>query len=595
MKKKKVLLLVGFPGAGKTSVGEQLSKTDLDNRQRVKWVDLDQSLEKTVGRTITNIVRVEGEKQFRALEREEFAKLLSSDADVISVGGGTLIQEGVSELLSDCAEVVLLAVSRETSLNRIIEQDKHSTERARPLLIDENDNLNQVKEKLNKLFDERRKKYEAYQNVIHTDWANVMSVAGCVFDRLKDLEMSQKMKDKVSIPVDYGHYGECLIEIGSDLYQDLGDKIKSFYPKASNVVLVSDEAVSKIWGDKVAQVLKNNGYQVCPINVPSGENSKSLDHLETITQIMLKAGIVRDDVMLALGGGVVGDLAGLASSLYMRGIGLVQIPTTVVAQVDSAVGGKTAVNVEGGKNILGTFNPGKLVVCDISVLSTLPEREFRSGLAEVVKYGLIHSEEFFNWLVENSQNILMRDVKCLRKIVEFSVTAKLGFVQGDVSDVLGRRTLLNFGHTLGHAVEKLMGYGTVQHGEAVAIGMVFATHLGEMLGITKEDTRVKLVQLLKSLSLPIEVPKELSEGAKEWCKSVKIESAKDALSASSLSDVLKSGFFNRWESSLKADKKRVTKAIQFVVVPEIGKAHTVDVSVEKLVNCIAWHAVSSGK
>ncbi|MDX1404426.1 MAG: 3-dehydroquinate synthase [Woeseiaceae bacterium] len=233
-------------------------------------------------------------------------------------------------------------------------------------------------------------------------------------------------------------------------------------------------------------------------SLPDGEQYKTLKTAETVLDRLVASQASRDATVIALGGGVVGDIAGFAAACYMRGVSFIQVPTTLLAQVDSSVGGKTGVNHEQGKNLIGAFHQPKLVLIDTDTLKTLPEREFRAGLAEVVKYGAIADAEFLGWLEANIGKLLDRDAAALAQAIQRSCEIKASVVAEDERET-GRRAILNFGHTFGHAIENTLGYGEWLHGEAVAAGMLMAARLS---GIA-DDERARLKKLLEACGLPV--------------------------------------------------------------------------------------------
>lgn len=274
---------------------------------------------------------------------------------------------------------------------------------------------------------------------------------------------------------------------------------------AGACLVVSDEQVDAHYGDAVVASLRRAGIEAGRVVIPAGEPSKDGGQVNRVYAAALAAGLGRSSFMIALGGGVVGDLAGFAAATFLRGIPYVQVPTTIVAMVDSAVGGKTGINLPQGKNLVGSFWQPAAVIADLDTLSTLPDREFRSGLAEVVKYGVIRDAPFFDWLERERDHLLGRDSGCLAEVVERSCVNKAAVVEADEREG-GLRAILNFGHTLGHAVEKVAAYGTFLHGEAVAIGMVYAARLSEgVLGLPAAD-RGRLEVLLGGIGLRLAAP-----------------------------------------------------------------------------------------
>ena len=272
----------------------------------------------------------------------------------------------------------------------------------------------------------------------------------------------------------------------------------------SHAVLIVDEAVAATVAAPLADRLRTAGVRCESISVPSGESSKSVDRLAAIWESMLAAGADRKSVVFAVGGGVIGDLAGFAAATFMRGLRFVQVPTTLLAMVDSSVGGKTGINMPSAKNAVGAFWQPAAVTIDLRTLSTLPEREFRSGFAEVVKYGVIMERAFFESLERNSGRLVKREAAALREAVAWSCRCKAEVVRDDERETTGRRAILNYGHTFAHALETTAGYGSLLHGEAVSIGMRLAARLAVHLGMLDAGDERRQRQLLEAFGLPVE-------------------------------------------------------------------------------------------
>ena len=297
-----------------------------------------------------------------------------------------------------------------------------------------------------------------------------------------------------TVPVGGGSFRDYEVRVGRGLIAESGSRIAPF--ARGRTVIVSDETVAALHGPALTASLSAAQVRSEIITVPPGEASKSFAGLERVMDALLATGLDRKDVIVALGGGVVGDLAGLAAALYMRGIDFVQIPTTLLAQVDSSVGGKTAIDTARGKNLVGAFHQPRLVLADIDVLSTLPERQLRSGWAEVLKHGLICDADFFDWLAGEGAAGVRGDPAALEQAVVRSVEIKAAIVGEDEREA-GRRALLNLGHTFGHAIEAELGFeeAALAHGEAVALGccMAFRYSVRQGLCDAAEASRVETV------------------------------------------------------------------------------------------------------
>ncbi len=327
------------------------------------------------------------------------------------------------------------------------------------------------------------------------------------------------------------------IMISGMILQDIGKTLAKF-DFSNTVALISNPTVYELYGKTVAGSLKDSGYNLIEVLIPDGEEYKSLAYTEKIYETLLNARLDRKSVLIALGGGVMGDITGFAASTYMRGIDFIQVPTTLLAQVDSSVGGKTGVNHRLGKNMIGTFWQPRLVCIDTATLATLPRREFLSGLAEVIKYGVIWDGDFFEFLDINRDRILRLDPLSVTCLIKRSCEIKAEVVSKDERES-GLRAILNYGHTIGHAIETVTGYTKYLHGEAVAIGMCVEAELSCQLGLIDQAEVVRLKELIASYGLPTEMP--------------------DAMKAGDLFE------------TMQIDKKTVGGKMHFVLPQKIGK------------------------
>lgn len=291
---------------------------------------------------------------------------------------------------------------------------------------------------------------------------------------------------------------KCRILVGRGLLGDLGTLVSE---KGQRFAVITNPTVNSLYGKQVLDSLEKQGHAHVLYEIPDSEASKSLDAATELYGKLSEDGFDRDSCIIGLGGGVVGDLAGFVAATYMRGIDIIQVPTTLLAQVDSAIGGKTGLNLPGGKNLVGAFHQPVMVISDVSVLSTLPDRDYISGLAEVLKYGIAADPEVFELLESDIDRINRRDERLLEKTVARCSRIKAGIVEEDERD-RGKRLLLNYGHTLGHALEAATGYGTYRHGEAVAIGMLFAARVSGKKGLLKAKELKRITELVEALELP---------------------------------------------------------------------------------------------
>ncbi len=333
-----------------------------------------------------------------------------------------------------------------------------------------------------------------------------------------------------TIRVDLGERSYPII-IGRGLMD--GHFVLADYVPGSDCLVVSNETVAPLYLDRLRQNLA--GREVASISLADGESFKTLATMQTILDKLVASGANRDTAVIALGGGVVGDIAGFAAACYMRGVAFIQVPTTLLAQVDSSVGGKTGVNHEKGKNLIGAFHQPRVVLIDTDTLNTLPMREVRAGLAEVIKHGVICDPTFFAWLESNMTALLEKDPEALAHAIQRSCEIKAEVVAEDERET-GRRAILNFGHTFGHAIERCLGYGEWLHGEAVAAGMIMAA---ELSGLEAADLS-RLKNLVAAAGLPTEPPAIARE---------------------------------RWLEAMGLDKKVQQKKLRFVLLRSLGEAY----------------------
>ena len=349
---------------------------------------------------------------------------------------------------------------------------------------------------------------------------------------------------RVSLPADGQGDRSYEIVVGSDVLGTIGTAVAA--TAARRAVVVSDAAVADTHGRAAVAALESAGVEAASLSVPRGEASKSVGQLARLWDEMARLAVDRRVHVVAVGGGVVGDLAGFAAATFVRGLAVWHLPTTLVAQVDSAIGGKTGINLETGKNLVGSFWQPRGVIADVATLSTLPDREFQSGLAEVVKYGVILDPGFFSWLEANHAAVLRREPTALVHVVGRSAALKAEVVAKDERELSGLRAILNYGHTFAHAYETTAGYGTLLHGEAVSIGMHDAAELAVRLGRITPDEAARQRALLTAFGLPLTVPPAAR---------TTVESLLDVMSR---------------------DKKTVGGRLRFVLPSRIGHVELVD-------------------
>lgn len=327
------------------------------------------------------------------------------------------------------------------------------------------------------------------------------------------------------------------ILIAQNLLAQAGEYLSRLFRPQSRVVVITQPSINRLYGEILVTSLQMAGFRTKTIEVPEGEQYKSLQEAEKIFDQLLDFSCDRQSVLVAFGGGVIGDLTGFVAATFMRGVPFVQVPTTLLSQVDSSVGGKTAVNHPKGKNLIGVFYQPRLVLIDLDTLKTLPADEFRAGMAEVIKYGVIKDAALFDYLGIHAERILALDTDRLGHIIETSCAIKAKVVELDEKETNYRR-ILNFGHTIGHAIETLTSYTAFKHGECVAVGMVYAGKLSQETGHCSEDVSRRIYSLVKRFGLPTDLPDLSTDEIIE---------------------------------AMRLDKKAADQKIMFVLVKEIGQ------------------------
>ena len=334
---------------------------------------------------------------------------------------------------------------------------------------------------------------------------------------------AQAAAQKVAIALDDRSYA---ITIGAGLLAD--PATYQAVPKAATALIVTNTTVAPLYAQQLQAALASKYQHIHTVTLPDGEAYKDWQTLNLIFDALLERGADRKTVLFALGGGVVGDMTGFAAASYMRGVPFVQVPTTLLAQVDSSVGGKTAINHPLGKNMIGAFYQPQLVVCDLGTLNTLPPRELSAGLAEIIKYGPIADMAFFDWIEANLDALLARDPVALAHAVKRSCEIK-AWVVGQDERESGIRAILNFGHTFGHAIESGMGYGAWLHGEGVGCGMVMAAHLSQRLGLVDAAFVRRLTALISRAGLPVTGPQlDATDSAGRYLELMRVDKKSEA-------------------------------------------------------------------
>lgn len=491
------IFLTGMMGAGKTTIGRLLAEA-----LQWRFIDLDAAIEEASGTSVAEIFAHSGEEAFRRLERTTLERHLEDDSQpgtVMALGGGAYVQDGVPQWLRSRGTTVYIEVPPDELERRLTDRETAT----RPLLggVDPG-------HALTTLWHRRQGRYTLADVTVE----GTQPPAAVVAQILTRIGRARTVAF-TGLEVDLGRRSYPIwIDLGGveRVAALVGLALEAMAPPPDRVALITDTRVADLYLEDVAQGLTAGGWPVTRVVVPQGEQAKSVACLQDVWTALLEARFGRRDVVVALGGGVVGDLAGFAAATLLRGVRLIQVPTTVLSQVDSSVGGKTGINHPLGKNLVGAFHQPEAVVMALGMLGTLEPRQVRSGLAEVVKYAVIDGEDLLGWLEERAEGLV--DSHGAHPELQARCCAiKAAIVAQDEREA-GRRALLNLGHTFGHAIEALDGYGVVTHGEAVGLGMVLAARAGRLLLGAPPGLEARLTRLLDRLGLPTDVSGFLKRG-----------------------------------------------------------------------------------
>jgi len=513
------IFLVGLMGAGKTTVGRALAK-----RLNKQFIDSDHEIEARTGASIPLIFEIEGEASFRQREAEVIRDLTAQQNIVLATGGGAVLDADSRAYLKSRGTVIYLRAS----VNSILQRTSH--DKNRPLL--------QTADPRKTIEDLSRTREPFYNEVadiiIDTGRPNVQFLMQSILVQLgpehaqvsasasqqqdslsKHITMAQ-LSSFHTLQVDLGTRSYP-ISIGQEL---LGDPvIVAAHISGPRVAIVTNTVVAPLYLERLTRTLEAAGKRVTHIILPDGEEEKNWANLMRVFDVLLAEKCDRKTTLVALGGGVIGDMTGFAAAAYMRGVPFVQVPTTLLSQVDSSVGGKTGINHPLGKNMIGAFYQPQAVIADTSTLNTLPARELSAGLSEVIKHGAIIDAPFFDWIEANIAKLVAKDADALAYAIKRSCEIKADVVRQDEREG-GLRAILNFGHTFGHAIEAGMGYGVWLHGEAVGCGMVMAADLSHRLGFIDAQSKERIVAVVKAAGLPIVAP---DLGVARWLELMEVD------------------------------------------------------------------------
>ena len=489
------IYLTGFSGSGKTTVGKQVAAM-------TGWTyrDTDDEIVAATGRAIEDIFREDGEAAFRKLERNVLESVSQGECQVVSTGGGIVVDERNRRTMDATGIIVCLEARANTIYRRLSGPDEtHDEQVVRPLLQD-SDPLRRIIS----LKAERQPLYALAHWTVHTDELSVIAAASEVVraqDICSDRASSAQSYDADLAATVRTSSGDYPVWVGWGLSQTVGERIKSLIDPGAAYV-ITDNLVHR-HARTVQMSMEAAGIPSHIFVMESGERHKSLDTLSHIYRWLAERKAERGHLIVAVGGGVVGDVAGYAAATYLRGMPVVQAPTTLVAMMDAAVGGKTAVDLPQGKNLVGAFKQPEFVLADVEALSTLPERALVSGWAEAIKHALILDEPLLRVFEENVDAIASLEPEIASDALRRSVAIKADVVSRDERETLGIRALLNYGHTTAHALEAVTGYERYLHGEAVSIGMTAAAYISNRMGMLSDEDVVRQRSVLEDYGLPL--------------------------------------------------------------------------------------------
>ena len=486
------LILTGFSFTGKSVVAKGVTR-------KMGWslVDTDHQIAAIAGKSIPDIFAEDGEGRFRELERQVLKKACNRKKSVIAIGGGAIVDPGNRELFARSGVVVCLEAKPKTIYERLIASKQNEDTVARPLLAGA-DTLARITQ----LKASRQAYYATADWAVYTDDLTPNKVVDEVIRGFEIISARRNDANYVeSAPVVVTTATESYpVFVGWGIMDDLGRRMRQM-GLGGCADVISDEEVFSYHGTRVSQALKDAGFEVDSCLVPPGETTKTIDTAIKIYDWLVERRTERGHAIVALGGGMVGDLAGFVAATFLRGLPLVQVPTSLMAMADSSIGGKVAVNHPQAKNLIGAFYQPRLVLTDVSTLATLPKRELVSGWAEVVKHGLILDAGYVKFLETNAAALASLEAQPTAEAIRRSVAIKASVVSEDERE-RERRMILNYGHTIAHGIEAATDYERFLHGEAVAIGMTGAAMISQRLGLIPLDVVTRQNSLLKGFGLP---------------------------------------------------------------------------------------------
>jgi len=524
------IAIIGFSATGKSVVAAKVA-------EHLNWtlIDTDDEIAKLSGKAIPEIFKQDGEDKFRQLERKVLRQTCQKEDVVIATGGGAIVDSENQSLLLQTCVVVCLEAKPETIHQRLLHDTLYSQNPiVRPLLAGDN-----PLERIEQLKAKRQSYYAIADWTVHTDNLTLDEVSQEV---IKGWQYTNKhYSSKKFTEADLA----CMVDTATASYpvfvgwgtlDKLGERMKQA-GLSGTANIISDEIVFSIYGSRIEKTLEKAGFTINSCIVPPGEATKNINQASQIYDFLIEHRVERNDVIVALGGGMVGDLAGFVAATLLRGLPWLQVPTSLIAITDASIGGKVAVDHPHGKNLIGAFYQPSLVLADVQALTTLSQRQLTSGWAEVIKHGLILDAELLQLLEDKAKDLLKLKPDITSKVIARSAAIKCRIVSEDERET-GKRIILNYGHTIAHGLEAACKYERFLHGEAVAIGMMGAAKLSHRLGILSSGAMDRQKAILQRFNLPID------------CSGVP------------LADVVE---------AMELDKKVRDKSIRWVLLEDIGK------------------------
>ena len=488
------IILTGFSGSGKSAVGRAAAAL-------LGWtfVDVDAEVVRRTGRPVSAVFAEQGEAAFRRLEADALSDACARGPAVIAAGGGAIADAANRDLMLRSGVVVCLEARTDTIIDRLAADGAE----VRPLLQGPS-----PRDRIDALKAERQPAYALAHWTVHTDGLTVEQAAREVvraWDLLRPASAADGHGDDTLAAIVHSSAGACPIYVGWGLLDELGQRCRRA-GLTTTAYLVSDDTVFRHYGRRAQAALEAADIPTHTLTLPAGETSKTLEMAGVCYGWLAERRAGRRNFIVALGGGVIGDLAGFVAATFNRGMPFVQVPTSLAAMVDASIGGKTAVDLPQGKNLVGAFHQPRLTLAELGTLTTLSPREMAAGWAEAIKHGLILDADLLQTFEDHAEAIQALETPLATDIVRRSTAIKANVVSQDERETLGVRALLNYGHTLGHALEAATGYGKLLHGEAVAVGMTAAVRISRDMGLVGQDVVDRQDRLLERFGLPTRYP-----------------------------------------------------------------------------------------